>query len=66
MFFETAGQFSAWQKHNPLAGQTFQADVRSQPDDLPVKPAARMRFAQGDDIFQNQLGQHKQIIPYPP
>jgi len=44
--------------HDSLAFQTFKADVGAHPNHLPLIPAARVRFAQLDDVTQSYLYSH--------
>jgi hypothetical protein len=48
---DPAGKFAARNQHPPFTGQAFQADIRAQTNDLPLIPAAWVRFAQSHDII---------------
>jgi hypothetical protein len=45
MFLQTPGQVASGEQDFMIASTAFQSDIRTQPDDFPVKAAAGMRFA---------------------
>ncbi len=49
--------------HTPIAAATFKVDIRADSGDRPLVGAARMRFAQADDVIEFQFGEHEALIP---
>ena len=56
------GKLTADQHHAPLAGLTFQTNIRAQAGDFPLVTATRVWLTQPDDIAYLQIGQHEGII----
>lgn len=48
----STGQLAAGQQDSAAAGLTLETDVRPEADHPPLRTAARMRFAQPDDLVQ--------------
>lgn len=62
MRFQPALQLPPGEKNFMPAGQTNQANIRPQPDNLPLKAAAGVGFAQSDFISNLDLCKHGWII----
>jgi hypothetical protein len=56
VFLQAPGQFTARKNDLVFAITAFQADISTQPDDLPFIASAGMLFSQPYDIFQIYLG----------
>lgn len=54
-------------EHDPApATETDETDVRTQPDDLPVRAAARMRLPEAYNVIKRNVEWHTELPTRPP
>ncbi len=54
--FKSTSQFPPGDENTPATGQAFYTDIGAQPDNFPVTPPTRVRFAQPDHIIDGNIG----------
>jgi hypothetical protein len=54
-FFYTVGKLAPGEKDAVPAGEALNPDIRAEPDDFPLVPAARVRLAQAQPVFDLQV-----------
>jgi hypothetical protein len=54
-FFYTVGKLTPGEKDAVSAGEALNPDIRAEPDDFPLVPAARVRLAQAQPVFDLQV-----------
>ena len=64
-FLEATVKFRPGKRHPPGAASANQADVGTQPDDLPLEAAAWMSFFQPHRVSHVQISQHLKVTGSP-
>jgi hypothetical protein len=54
-FFYATGKFTPGEKDTVAAGEALDPNIRAEPDDFPLVPAARVRLAQAQPVFDLQV-----------
>jgi hypothetical protein len=63
--FQPLGKFAPFHENPVPAALALDADIGSQPNDLPFPASAGMRFPKLEDVSQGKIGKHTVIITIP-